>query len=873
MKTKMFAGILFAGFILLAAGCSEGLLGSLDKLHEQALEQSGGGGKTYTVTFDKNGGEGEAPAAQTKLAGSSITLPPGTELKRNDDTFGGWNTLDDGSGDNYLAGSSYTVNGDVTLYARWVSPTYTITYDKNGANTDTTPPAPKTVNAGASYNLPDQGGLLKTGYHFDGWNTQSDGKGQNIAAGTSYTPTASRTLYARWICTVTFLPGTGGTGTAPAPITNITAGSSIDLPGKGGLSNAGNEFAGWSTQISGNTVNTPYTPNGDTNLYAQWATVFTVTFSLNGGTTSGTAPGSQTVAPNTYIDLPVMTGFSKTNYTLSNVWNTLDTGKGENINAGSSYKVTGNITLYVRWDSTVTFNGNSNTSGTAPGSQTVAPGVPVTIPGPNTLLRTSFAFYGWNTLAAGTGIDYKEGSTITPTMDITLYAKWGYTVDFNANGGTPAPAQQIVVSGGKVTQPAGITRTGFTFGGWYKDSSFTTLWNFATDTVTANTTLYAKWGYTVDFNANSGTPAPAQQIVVSGGKVTQPAGMTRTGFTFDGWYKDSSFTTLWDFTNDTVSADLTLFAKWIFPVPGTTIQEKFDWLKFNASSNTYYLVTVAANNTLNRVDLNYTGLTNINITIKSADSGTYTVTQNDTYYYMFDIYSGFTLVLDSGVTLIGHQPSTSYPTVRVYSGATFIMNNNSRITGCKSTNAAGSAVYVSKGTFIMNGGSIDGNTGIRGVGVLVQDPGGNFTMNGGSITNNSSTSASSEGGGVFVGFNGTFTMNNGTISNNNTNNGAGVCVYSNGLFTMNDGTISNNTATNFGGGVQVVFTSRIIKTGGSIYGADGGSYKNSSATNGGQAVYVDVDGTGTSVKRRTYTAGAAVNLDSNIVGTPGGWDS
>ena len=68
-----------------------------------------------------------------------------------------------------------------------------------------------------------------------------------------------------------------------------------------------------------------------------------------------------------------------------------------------------------------------------------------------------------------------------------------YTVTFDANGHGVAPANQDVASGGKITKPSDPTDQVYTFAGWYKEAECTNAWNFETDTVTAATTLYAKW--------------------------------------------------------------------------------------------------------------------------------------------------------------------------------------------------------------------------------------------------------------------------------------------------------------------------------------------------------------------------------------------
>jgi fibro-slime domain-containing protein/uncharacterized repeat protein (TIGR02543 family) len=67
-----------------------------------------------------------------------------------------------------------------------------------------------------------------------------------------------------------------------------------------------------------------------------------------------------------------------------------------------------------------------------------------------------------------------------------------HTVAFNSNGGSSVPSQTIT-QGEKAAQPANPTRSGYAFDGWYSNSGLTTAWDFDANTVSANTTLYAKW--------------------------------------------------------------------------------------------------------------------------------------------------------------------------------------------------------------------------------------------------------------------------------------------------------------------------------------------------------------------------------------------
>lgn len=136
---------------------------------------------------------------------------------------------------------------------------------------------------------------------------------------------------------------------------------------------------------------------------------------------------------------------------------------------------------------TVTFNSNG---GSAVASQIVGNGEKATEPVDPT--KFGYEFGGWYKEAQF--INEWDFTTDTVTANIILYAKWTaeYVVTYNSNGGT-AVAAETVLAGGKATEPTPPTKQGFTFGGWYKNDTLTTAWDFSTDTVNQNTTLYAKW--------------------------------------------------------------------------------------------------------------------------------------------------------------------------------------------------------------------------------------------------------------------------------------------------------------------------------------------------------------------------------------------
>ena len=76
---------------------------------------------------------------------------------------------------------------------------------------------------------------------------------------------------------------------------------------------------------------------------------------------------------------------------------------------------------------------------------------------------------------------------------VTVYYPMKVTYNMQSHGTNPSANGYVVAYGSTITAPTAPTEAGYTFGGWYKESSCTNAWDFSTDTVTEDKTLYAKW--------------------------------------------------------------------------------------------------------------------------------------------------------------------------------------------------------------------------------------------------------------------------------------------------------------------------------------------------------------------------------------------
>lgn len=145
---------------------------------------------------------------------------------------------------------------------------------------------------------------------------------------------------------------------------------------------------------------------------------------------------------------------------------------------------------------TVHFDGNGATGGSVPGDAVKDAGSSYSLPDVGTLTKTGYTFGGW--LEGSTsGTLRASGYSHTVNADITFYAKWtiqSYDVTFNMHDHGSAVDKQTIEYNGLVTEPSPApSDADWKFGGWYKEAGYSNLWNFATDRVTAATTLHAKW--------------------------------------------------------------------------------------------------------------------------------------------------------------------------------------------------------------------------------------------------------------------------------------------------------------------------------------------------------------------------------------------
>ena len=336
---------------------------------------------TYTVSFDKQGGTGDAASITVTYDGAYGTLPVLTKLGYN---FGGWYTAPGGAaggGTKVESSTAVKITANQTLFAAWLAgDAYTVVYDANKPITASTAISGTMANSEIAIGISE---ALRTnaysleGYTFGGWNTLANGGGTAYADGATVSDLgvkdAAVTLYAQWTAktfTVTYNYN-GATGGNSAPAATVTYDSNYTLAKP---TRTGYTFDGWYTGLD--QYGEPYTDeNGaslnewteayNRTLIAKWdANTYTVKYDANGGT------GTMTDGTFTYgvSQALALNAFVKEDFVFMS-WNSAANGGGTAYEDGQSVlnlaAVNGaEVTLYAQWCSQDTVSTKTNNNWT-----------------------------------------------------------------------------------------------------------------------------------------------------------------------------------------------------------------------------------------------------------------------------------------------------------------------------------------------------------------------------------------------------------------------------------------------------------------------------------------------------------------------------
>ncbi|MBB6633053.1 InlB B-repeat-containing protein [Cohnella thailandensis] len=409
----------------------------------------------YKASFESNGGS--AVAAQNVDPGD-VAAEPAAPTKTGH-TFGGWYA---DAAFTTLYDFSAAVNEDLTLYAKWTPIPYTVTFDKNGGDTEASP-ASLTVNYGSSPGtLPTP--PSRAGYRFLGWNTFADGSGTAFGAPTVVT--GDITVYAQWTLASPVLSAAAGDGQATLTWTDVPGALTYSLYRRSGRDAYGvvppDSVTGTVYKVTGLTNGTTYTfaVLAQTSSEAVVSNEIQVTptdspvafyeisFESNGGTAVASLnvnSGDAALEPSA----PTKTGHAFGGWYMD---------KALTIPYDFSEAVTTDLTLYAQWTPisyTVTFDKNGGDAEANPSILTVVYGSSAgTLPAPPS--RAGYRFDGWNTAADGSGASF-DASTIV-SGHVTLYAQW------TALPASPPASSAITIDivdgkGGTTVDSAVVNRT------------------------------------------------------------------------------------------------------------------------------------------------------------------------------------------------------------------------------------------------------------------------------------------------------------------------------------------------------------------------------------------------------------------------------
>ena len=359
---------------------------------------------------------------------------------------------------------------------------------------------------------------------------------------------------------------------------------------------AGFEFVGWYTKDSPKEYDFSTPVTGDLDLYAKWQPSYcSVTFDLNGHPDAKNPPASHLVKHGQQVTEPSPAP-EEHGYAFGG-WYKKQTCPNDS-KFDFTTPITDHIILYAKWEInkyTVTFDFNTGKTST-PKTEEVEYGNPVSEPAKPT--NTGYTFGGWYTDKACTNkFEFENGKSKTAVSgNITLYAKWTknrYTVTFDVDGQTDLISPVSVEHGNGVSKPTDPTKEGHTFDGWYPDATYTNKYTNWGDSITGNTTFYARWNVnpyelTIHYTDTDSTTKSYDYGTTIKLDIPQ-----RDGYTFDGWTAEGidvpqlNQNLQYEFTMP--ASNVTLTAKWLkdaYTVTFNGMEHELDIVRTNVKRNT-----------------------------------------------------------------------------------------------------------------------------------------------------------------------------------------------------------------------------------------------------------------------------------------------
>lgn len=248
-------GYTFSGWYTQPAGGTKVTSGTVIK--ENVTVYAHYSPRTYTLTFDANGGNCDTASRKITYGGRYGTLPA-AEKKYCD--FYGWYTEPAGG---TKVDADTLITEDTTVYARYSGKKYIVTLDANGGSVSETS---FTVSDGDRYGkLPDP---VRDGYKFDGWYTAKN-DGEKVSALDK--PSDNVTLFAHWTYqkSLVVFDAAGGDGTVSREVNNGTKLGTLPTASRKGYT-----FDGWYTaKVGGNKISSATVVKNDVTYYAHWSII------------------------------------------------------------------------------------------------------------------------------------------------------------------------------------------------------------------------------------------------------------------------------------------------------------------------------------------------------------------------------------------------------------------------------------------------------------------------------------------------------------------------------------------------------------------------------------------------------------------------